>query len=178
MKSKIGFLIKLSGIVTVAIFSLLYYFKEHKSIFDYWSLVLEAAGYSVIICVIYEKYLWRYAPFVNFPKLKKEYKGVLKYNYNNKVGEKLIKIEIKQTFLSIRVKSKTNEVVSKTLISELIEENEEFVLYYTYITTPVSEFSDRNPIQIGTCKLIIDDINNIRGSYWTNRKTIGDLYFQ
>lgn len=28
MKSKIGFLIKLSGIVTVAIFSLLYYFKE------------------------------------------------------------------------------------------------------------------------------------------------------
>jgi len=28
MKSKIGFLIKLSGIVTVAIFSLLYYFKS------------------------------------------------------------------------------------------------------------------------------------------------------
>ena len=163
-------LIKFSGIIIIVIFIILYKFKMPASVLEYWDLILESSGYSVIAIVIYERYLWKYNPFVKIPRLRKKYTGVLSYNYK-------WKFEIKQSFLSTDVKLKSNEISSKTITSDLVEENGEFVLYYTYITNPLSRCSDENPIQVGTCKLVIDNINDIRGNYWTSRKTIGDLHF-
>lgn len=175
MKSKVESLIKLSGIIIILIFVILYKFKMPKSVLGYWDLILESAGYSVVVIAVYERYLWKYNPFVKMPKLKKKYTGVLSYNYKGRSGEKVVEIEIKQSFLSTDVKLKSDEISSKTITSDLVEENGEFVLYYTYTTNPLSRYSEKNPIQIGTCKLQIDEIDSIKGSYWTNRKTIGDL---
>ena len=75
------------------------------------------------------------------------------------------------------MKLKSDETSSKTITSDLVEENGEFVLYYTYITNPLSRCSDENPIQVGTCKLVIDNINDIRGHYCTSRNTLGNLHF-
>ncbi len=175
MKSKMESLIKLSGIIIILIFVILYKFKMPKSVLAYWDLILESAGYSVVAIAVYERYLWKYNPFVKMPKLKKKYTGVLSYNYKGRSGEKVVEIEIKQSFLSTDVKLKSDEISSKTITSDLVEENGGFVLYYTYTTNPLSRHSEKNPIQIGTCKLLIDNIDSIKGSYWTNRKTIGDL---
>ena len=177
MKSKMEALIKLSGIIVLVIFIILYKLKMPESVLEYWDLILESTGYSVIAIVVYERYLWKYNPFVKIPRLKKKYTGILSYNYKGKFGEKNVEIEIKQSFLSTHVKLKSDEISSKTITSDLVEENGEFVIYYTYITNPLSRCSDENPIQVGTCKLVIDNINDIRGNYWTNRKTIGDLHF-
>ena len=177
MKSKMEALIKLSGIIVLVIFIILYKLKMPESVLEYWDLILESTGYSVIAIVVYERYLWKYNPFVKIPRLKKKYTGILSYNYKGKFGEKNVEIEIKQSFLSTDVKLKSDEISSKTITSDLVEENGEFVLYYTYITNPLSRCSDENPIQVGTCKLVIDNINDIRGNYWTSRKTIGDLHF-
>ena len=103
MKSKIESLIKLSGIIIILIFIILYNFKMPKSLLDYWDLILESAGYSVIAIAIYERYLWKYNPFVKMPRLKKKYTGVLSYNYKGRPGEKAVEIEIKQSFLSTDV---------------------------------------------------------------------------
>ena len=175
MKAKMESLIKLSGIIITFIFIIFYKFKIPKSVLDYWDLILESAGYSVFAIGIYERYLWKYNPFVKMPRLKKKYTGVLSYNYEDRSGEKAVEIEIKQSFLSTDVKLKSDEISSKTITSNLVEENGGFVLYYTYITNPSSRYSEKNPIQIGTCKLWIDKNDSIKGSYWTNRKTIGDL---
>jgi len=172
MKSKMESLIKLSGIIIIFIFIILYKFKKPQSALD---LILESAAYSVIAIAIYERYLWKYNPFVKIPRLKKKYTGVLSYNYKGESGEKAVEIEIRQSFLYTDVKLKSDELSSKTITSNLVEENGGFVLYYTYITNPLSRYSEKNPIQIGTCKLQIDEIDSIKGSYWTNRKTIGDL---
>lgn len=177
MKSKMEALIKLSGIIVLVIFIILYKLKMPESVLEYWDLILESTGYSVIAIVVYERYLWKYNPFVKIPRLKKKYTGILSYNYKGRFGEKNVEIEIKQSFLSTDVKLKSDEISSKTITSDLVEENGEFVIYYTYITNPLSRCSDENPIQVGTCKLVIDNINDIRGNYWTNRKTIGDLHF-
>lgn len=178
MKSKMELLIKLSGIIILVIFIMLYKFKMPKSVLEYWDLILESAGYSAIAIIIYERYLWKYNPFIKIPRLKKKYTGVLLYNFKGKSGEKTVEIEIKQSFLSTDVRLKSDETSSKTITSDLVEENGEFVLYYTYITNPLSRYSVTNPIQVGTCKLVIGNINDIRGNYWTSRKTIGDLHFR
>ena len=52
MKSKMESLIKLSGIIIILIFIILYKFKKPQSGFDYWDLILESAGYSVIAIAI------------------------------------------------------------------------------------------------------------------------------
>lgn len=175
MKPKVKSLIKLSGIIIIFIFIILYNLKKPQSGWDYWDLTLESAGYSVTVIAIYERYLWKYNPFVKIPRLKKKYIGVLNYNYKGESGEKTVEIEIMQSFLYTDVKFKSDEINSKTITSDLVEENGGFVLYYTYITNPLSRYSEKNPIQIGTCKLQIDKNDTIKGSYWTNRKTIGDL---
>ena len=66
----------------------------------------------------------------------------------------------------------TNEITSNTIVANLVEENEEYILYYTYITNPKSK---ENPIQHGTCRLMLSNKDCLTGSYWTSRQTIGDI---
>lgn len=69
----------------------------------------------------------------------------------------------------------TNEITSNTIVANLVEENEEYILYYTYITNPKSKYSKENPIQHGTCRLMLSNKDYLTGSYWTSRQTIGDI---
>ena len=178
MNNKINELLKISATMSIIIFVFLKEFQNISSLSDSWDLLTQAVGYSAIITCIYEKFLWKFNPFIKIPKLKKEYDGTLKYKYNGKSSEKNIKIFISQTLTTISIIIKTDEITSKSITSELMEENNQYVIYYTYITQPKSEVSDENPIQNGTAKLLIDDIHSFRGTYWTSRKTTGDLYFE
>jgi hypothetical protein len=124
---------------------------------------------------VYEKFLWRYNPLEKIPRLNKKYNGKIIYDYNGSHNEKEISIFINQTLLSIRITIKTNEITSNTISSNLLFENGEYVLYYNYITDPKSQYIQQNPIQRGTCRLIIDSEVELRGTYWTTQKTIGDI---
>lgn len=178
MKSKINHLVRVSAIFCGTIFLILKYFKCPDTLLGNWELLTQAAGYSVILISVYDKWLWRINPFIKIPILKKEYNALIKYKYNETQGEKNIDVEIFQTLTNINVSINTDEITSNSIMSELIEENNKFVLYYTYITQPKNEFSDLNPIKYGTCKVIIDDVKKFHGIYWTNSKTKGDIYFE
>ena len=84
-------------------------------------------------------------------------------------------VRIRQTLLSVKVQITTNEITSNTIVANLVEENEEYILYYTYITNPKSKYSKENPIQHGTCRLMLSNKDCLTGSYWTSRQTIGDI---
>lgn len=175
MKNEIKYLTKLASAVVVILFSILSYFNEQYYTKEYWEILKDSLAYTIIIMGIYEKYIWKYDPFIKLPKLKENYSGVISYNYENERKEKDIKINIKQSFFLIYINVQTDEMHSATITSDIIEENGQYVLYYTYITNPDSKYSDINPSQRGTCRLLIDNVNEIVGTYWTNRKTIGDL---
>lgn len=178
MKSKVENLIRLSAIFCVVIFLILKYLKGSETLLDNWELITQAAGYSAILTLLYEKWIWRINPLIKIPKFKKEYSGLLKYLYNGTQGTKNIGIKISQTLTDVNVSIKSDEITSKSITSELVEENNQYVLYYTYITQPKSEFSDKNPIQYGTCKVLVDDVKEFHGVYWTTSKTKGDIYFK
>ncbi len=178
MNSKTNNLLKWSGIISAIIFLVLKYFKGVENILDYGGLAGEAAGYGAILILLYEKVLWRYNPLLKMPKFKKEYGGLLKYNYDSIPGEKNIDIIISQTLTSTNVTIKTDEITSNSITSELVEENNQYILYYTYVTQPKSEYLDNNPIQYGTGKLLIDNVDEFNGIYWTTSKTKGDIYFK
>ena len=124
---------------------------------------------------LYSTILWKYNPLERIPKIMGNYIGTIEYNYNGEPSKKEVAVSISQTLLSIKIQVTTNEITSNTIIGNLVEENNEFFLYYTYITNPKSKYSSDNPIQYGTCRLSTNTKNKLMGVYWTNRRTIGDI---
>ena len=161
--------------VLVALFILRCLVYVPESPYDYFGAAGEAVGITIILMGIYNAILWKYNPLEKAPRLTGTYTGCIEYNYNGISEVKAVKVIIKQTALSVKVKIATNEITSNTITSNLIEENDEYVLYYTYITNPKSKHSKENPIQHGTCRLTESGKHKLSGTYWTSRQTIGDI---
>ena len=142
-----------------------------------------------VISWAYIKWIWYYCFWENTPRFAKKYKGEIHYT-RDPCGTKEAEIFIEQTLFSTCVKIKTDEITSDSITSELIEEHGAWFLYYTYITNPKAEFSEKNPVQYGAVRFEIEKskydfktwflkykmpIVRLEGKYWTTSKTIGDM---
>lgn len=150
-------------------------FLRCETLYDYFGAASDAVSISAILFVVYDRWLWKFNPLDSTPRLMGNYTGTIKYNYNGQNQRKGTGVAITQTSLKVKVKITTNEITSSTITSDLIEENGEYVLYYTYITNPHSKYSNENPMQHGTCRLVQISKDKLEGKYWTSRKTIGDI---
>ena len=142
---------------------------------DFFKCINFTVFLAVLFSAFYEKILWRLNPFEKTPKLYRKYIGTIEFNYNGQFGKKNIIVLIKQSLLSVRIRLISDEVISSTITSNIVKENGNYVLYYTYITNPKSRVSDNNPIQYGCCRIVINEPSELIGVYWTSRKTIGDI---
>ncbi len=161
--------------LSLILFVIRYFICKFDSVYGFISAMGEAICASVFLMEIYNCFLWKYNPFEKTPKIMGNYKGKINYSYNDNKSMKNVSLKINQTLLSVKVSMNTNEIKSNTVVSDLVKENDEYVLYYTYITNPKSKYSDANPIQYGSCRIGITNKDKLEGIYWTNRKTIGDI---
>lgn len=164
--------------VLVAIFIIRCLISKPTSPYDCFGFAGEAISVTMIIMGIYERWLWQFNPLERTPNIKGKYSGSIEYNYNGNSDKKETTILIKQTLFSTNVRITTNEITSSTIISNIILENNEYVLYYTYITNPKNKYSRENPVQYGTSRVIIKNKTELEGIYWTTRQTIGDIYLK
>ena len=174
MENKVRQLIKPGVYIAIGIFISLYLIKKPIEGEDILSLVSYSITVVTIIFTLYINWLWKYNPFEKLPKLKSSYQGIIKYKFNGG-GEKNVEIIIKQTLFSIKVITKTDNNRSTSITANIVLENEEYLLYYTYITNPSAGNINTNPIQYGTCRIPIIDTEDIKGIYWTTQQTIGDI---
>ena len=163
-------------ITAVIIFAICWLLLRPTSIEDYFSCV----GYSIsgvtILFVLYERLLWRYIPWNRPPLLKKKYSGTIAYVYNNQPITKSIEITVKQSWLSVSIKTKTDINSSSSVSGAIVSEFGNDVLYYNYITNPTAVTQKKNPIQHGTCRMVLEkDSSVIKGKYWTSSQTVGDI---
>lgn len=138
----------------------------------------EAVTITLFFMFLYEKWIWRLNCFEKVPHIYGKYEAKLEYEYEGKRKTKSIQINIKQSLLQTNVEIITNEISSQSITSSLVLENEQSILYYTYITSPKSRYSTNNPIQYGTCRIMIRDGELPVGTYWTSRQTKGDITFK
>jgi hypothetical protein len=164
--------------VVIVLFIARCFISEPISLYDYFGFAGESIGVALILMGLYERWLWQLNPLEKIPKIKGEYSGYIEYGYNGSFDKKETTIKITQSLLSINVKITTDEIISNTIASTIVFENGEHVLYYTYITNPKSKYSKDNPIQHGTCRMIIGNKTELQGTYWTKRQTIGDIYLK
>ncbi|NMA74909.1 MAG: hypothetical protein GX963_12285 [Bacteroidales bacterium] len=168
--------LKFAIYIALAIFGICILISPPSSLRDFTGYTGVSVSITLVISILYEKWIWKKNPLEKTPKLNKRYIGILEYNYKGTIGKKDIEVRIRQSLFRLNIQLVSDEIVSSTITSKIVEENGHYVLYYTYITNPKSKFSDKNPIQYGTCRFILDDPNQLEGIYWTSRKTKGDIY--
>jgi len=147
-----------------------------RSLYDLWSYTGEAIAAATIIMIFYEKKLWKYDPFVKIPRLHKEYEGVFISSYDSK--ERKATMTIKQSLLSVEVILKTDESKSKSLSASIDNILGESQLTYSYLNTPNASVRERSAIHYGTAMLCVDNPDMIEGTYFSDRKTTGDMIFK
>ncbi len=175
MDEQIANFLKKCLYVGIFIFAIRWILFSVDSVYDFIGAVGEVISITILVMGTYCSVLWKYNPLEKTPKIMGLYKGTIEYNCNGEFEKKETNVIIKQTLLSTKVQIVTNEITSNTITGTLMEENEQYVLYYTYITNPKSKYSKENPIQYGTCRLLINSTDKLTGTYWTSRKTIGDM---
>ena len=163
-----------------------------NGIYDLQSLfdsISKGTSISILLWLFYEKWLWRFSPFEKLPRLAPKYYGKVKFEFQGKKGEKKVQIAIKQTLLCTKVIIDSDEMTSNTVISQTILENDEYVLYYSYITSPHGDKDQENPIRRGTCRIrLVEESakllqsfflhkakSELRADYWTNAHTTGTI---
>jgi hypothetical protein len=164
--------------VVIVLFIIRCVISKPTSSYDCFGFAGEVISVALILMKIYEHWLWQYNPLEKIPNINGEYAGNIEYNYNGNSDKKETTITIKQSLFSTNVKITTNEITSNTITSSIVLENNEYVLYYTYITNPKNKYSKENPIQYGTCRIIVKSKTELQGIYWTTRQTIGDIYLK
>ena len=150
-------------------------FNSAFSAYDLYGYAGETVGFSALLMLLYEKYIWKwkYNPFESMPVLAESYSGYLKSSYDNK--ERSIKLKIKQSLLSVSVIMETNESDSNSISASIDKIQNVWQLTYTYLNVPNAEVRERSEIHYGTAFLSIENPMLIKGHYYTDRKTTGDI---
>lgn len=145
----------------------------HSQGYDLFGYAGEAVGLATVIMAAYERWLWRINPFETTPALKKIYTGKIVSSYDN--IERPIELYIKQSLLPVQITMVSAESRSNSLSASVTGINGENSLIYHYLNTPQSKYRDRSEVHYGTAVLTIIDGTMLKGRYYTDRKTNGDI---
>lgn len=134
----------------------------------------------------YWRTLWKTFPILEkiiFPDLNGTWQGTVSSTWVGQEGEILpipITFTIRQSLFSIRIHSATNEspAHSTRCILEADTEAERYRIWYSYNNHPNANVAHRSCRHEGVAWLEMDlgaDKNLLRGQYFTDRKTTGDI---
>ena len=176
---KIKDLIKPMVAIGILAFLICCLIKKPSTWDDYASYISYAVSAVTILYILYERWLWIFIPWKRPPILKKHYDGTIYYYEGNESKTKSIDVFVEQRLFSLKITTKTDINSSYTIAASIEQEYENFFLYYTYITNPNASVQAGNPIQHGTCRIVLSpDTRSLRGKYWTTSNTIGDIILQ
>lgn len=180
MEKKYSKLVKKSAWLAVIIFAIGCCMIHPDFLYDFslksfYSYVVDCVMISAAFIVVYEKWLWKIDPFENTPVLKKNYKGTVMSSFDNLEREG--RLEIKQTLLKVSITFLSDESKSNSITASIEKIDNEWKLIYCYMNTPDARVRERSKIHYGTAMLCIENVNKLKGQYYTDRKTLGDMNF-
>ena len=143
---------------------------------------------EMFIWGLFAKWGWKFKIFhdwlVPFPVIQGTWSGTISSTWTNpetkeKPAPIPVVVAIRQTFLNVHCTLFTSESESRSYSTSIHidEDRGETRLVYSYTNTPRTTVRERSPIHFGTTSLQIvgDPPNELRGEYWTSRKTTGEI---
>nr|WP_263314560.1 hypothetical protein [Mammaliicoccus sp. Marseille-Q6498] len=172
MKDRVNHLIKILIYTLIFCFIVTYIVSTKTPHINWMYVIIISVAFSLLITLIYEKYLWKY--FSDFPNINGKYIAIFKSDFK---VVKEIKLHIKQTYLTLNIQLENNETTSRSITGEIVYEYGKYILYYSYITDPEIEFSEEFPVNRATARIVFEE-NRLIGNYWTSKQTNGDIYLK
>ena len=179
--------------VSFLIFYAIYYIQgtagfNLKTIFQILPKVLSI---DLVLFGLFVSFLWKIPIFqhwlVPFPNLNGTWQGHIHTTWiDPKTNERPAPIPailtIKQSFLRVSCVMRTGEMTSRSLVSGFLldRDNQLKKLYYIYDSNPIEAVKERSPEHAGTMSFdVAEGLGKsefvLTGSYWTGRKTTGDI---
>lgn len=147
--------------------------------------IKEAVSWSIstisFIVLFFIQFAWKWKIFcgwlVPFPNLNGCWKGNLESSFKGTSQKIPVELFIKQTFLHIQIKLGTEESKSNSIAASFnIDTDREIKqLCYSYQNNPKGKLQESSPIHYGSVIFDIESNDEMRGQYWTSRKTVGDI---
>lgn len=149
------------------------------------SLVGTIIGVVIIGVGLCWRWVWRFVPALSrwFPDLTGRWEGTYESSYTHADGARAtgpFTAVIRQGLFSSTVTASTGEMRSDTTRSwlEADRDAQRFTVGYTYRSTPHASVRHRSEPHEGVCflhNLPDDDPETLKGIYFTERRTVGDL---
>ena len=155
-----------------------------------WRVLTQLSGLAVLIVSLlllaFDKFLWKLPiinHFVKRPVLHGTWKGkfVSDYEYpetGKREGPTEAYLVVRQTYSSIHLRFITARSTSESMACELrIKRDGRYEIYAVYENRPLLLAQKESPVDRGglILEVIGDPAHALEGSYWTDRKTQGDL---
>ncbi|KAB8033587.1 hypothetical protein [Fluviispira multicolorata] len=183
------------GIISFILFIIiknLNYTDLENSYKELISIILSSITIAILFKYLFTKFIWKYIPYsfklFGVPYLEGDWEGSIETTYQENESSNLSKnkdINVKITqpdIFIIKVTLSTNGSISHSY-GEYIEVKEDGSIYlnYSYCNDQDATVREKSPIHYGSarCKLEIkEDLLNLNGNYWTDRKTTGVIRLQ
>lgn len=141
----------------------------------------------VVAIAAWEHWLWR-RPLVQrltgiARDIRGTWKGELETFWKNETGasppKKLVYLVVRQTASAVTVSLLTNESRSASSLATVSSDGTAVSLDYLYLNWPDLRVQEKSRIHHGSASLIVSGApaDRLRGQYWTNRDTRGELDF-
>ena len=179
-------------VLSAIIWFLFAYFAglDLSKISDFFGLIPEVITLDLIAITIFVKWLWRWERFrgwlVPFPDLNGTWLGEIRSEWIDQEKCKKIPpipamLTVRQTFFSTSCVMQTKEMRSDSYGEEfqIDEERQIKQFIYSYVSRPKISLQERSNIHHGTVlfEVIGSPKMKLKGRYWTDRKTIGEMEF-
>ncbi len=139
-----------------------------------------------IIYYVFDKYFWQFKIFktlgiVWFPNFNGRWKGKQRSSY--RVGGQNVetegKLEVRQSFSKISIKSYYQISESDSVTANFAEINDEVYLFYTYDNDPSSLRAGTMAKHKGTAKIKhLPNEKKLTGCYWNSMGNYGELNYK
>ncbi|KYF63971.1 hypothetical protein BE11_25000 [Sorangium cellulosum] len=138
------------------------------------------SGLSVLL-LLWEAWLWRLDMLHPWPVSQPVLRGTWRGELTLATGEPLpIFLVVEQSFSRVATRTFTTESRSASIIAGLDQVDGDFLLTATYRNEPDLLIQNRSRVHRGTVYLWVHGPRQaeLRGCYWTDRDTKGELHFE
>lgn len=180
--------IRIFGSIVVAVFVVGIWATGDQPKWGWLDVYSYAISAGLFALWLWETVLWHLTPLQCLKIRPRDIRGTwhgtlspitVNGNEANATGSKTVYLVVRQTATTVKIILLSDESRSESSLASVQSEDGSASLDYLYTGHPDLRYRNRSPIHFGSCSLNITGMptNQLKGSYWTDRGSMGELDF-
>lgn len=138
---------------------------------------------------LFDRYLWKFRLFHGWLVRRPNLSGTWQVTFQStwvdpktkqQIGPKIGEIQVRQTYSNLTFQVETEESLGSLVASELLRDIDGTYRFCgSYLNEPKAKYREKSQIHYGTFLLKVEGPSHapsgLRGAYWTDRKTTGEM---